>query len=84
MRFDKQQGACWILLTPWNYAGIGGQPGEEAWVLGAQFLQNYYTIYIGSLQPARHFFQKELLIFLPFEGPAASGRNSKIKKNPRF
>jgi hypothetical protein len=38
MRFDKQQGACWILLTPWNYAGIGGQPGEEAWVLGAQFL----------------------------------------------
>ena len=45
MRFDKQQGACWILLTPWNYAGIGGQPGEEAWVLGAQFLQNYYTIY---------------------------------------
>ena len=24
---------------------MGGQPGEEYWVLGAQFLQNYYTIY---------------------------------------
>lgn len=33
------------MLTPWNYAGIGGEKGEEAWVLGAQFLQNYYTIY---------------------------------------
>lgn len=25
--------------------GMGGKPGEEYWVLGAQFLQNYYSIY---------------------------------------
>jgi hypothetical protein len=35
MKFDEKQNACWILLNPWNDSGMGGKPGEEAWVLGA-------------------------------------------------
>jgi len=27
-----------LLLTPWEFAGMGGKKGEEYWVLGAQFL----------------------------------------------
>lgn len=27
-----------LLLTPWDFAGMGGKKGEEYWVLGAQFL----------------------------------------------
>ena len=34
-----------LLFTPWEFAGLGGKDGEEYWVLGAQFLQNYYTMY---------------------------------------
>jgi len=34
-----------LLFTPWEFAGLGGKEGEEYWVLGAQFLQNYYTMY---------------------------------------
>jgi len=45
MKFDGDQGACWILLNPWEFSGMGGKDGDEVWVLGAQFLQNYYTIY---------------------------------------
>ena len=39
--------SSWLLLTPWDeFGGLGGKPGEENyWVLGAQFLQNYYSIY---------------------------------------
>jgi hypothetical protein len=36
---------AWLLISPWDFAGMGGLPGEEYWVLGAQFLQNYYSIY---------------------------------------
>ena len=37
---------CFLLLTPWDFAGLGAkQPGEDYWVLGAQFLKNYYSIY---------------------------------------
>uniref|UniRef100_A0A7S3CH47 Peptidase A1 domain-containing protein n=1 Tax=Strombidium rassoulzadegani TaxID=1082188 RepID=A0A7S3CH47_9SPIT len=35
----------WLLFTPWQFQGLGGKKGEEYWVLGAQFLQNYYSIY---------------------------------------
>jgi len=24
-----------LLLTPWDFAGMGGKKGEEYWVLGA-------------------------------------------------
>lgn len=34
-----------LLINPWEFQGLGGKEGEEYWVLGAQFLQNYYTIY---------------------------------------
>ena len=29
---------AWLLISPWQFNGIGGKPGEEYWVLGAQFL----------------------------------------------
>lgn len=34
-----------LLINPWEFQGLGGKEGEEYWVLGAQFLQNYLTIY---------------------------------------
>ena len=35
-----------LLLISWSkFKGRGGKPGEEYWVLGDQFLQNYYSIY---------------------------------------
>ena len=40
----EQQG-CMLLINPWNFSGLGGKKGDEYWVLGAQFLQHYYTIY---------------------------------------
>ena len=40
----KEEG-CMLLINPWDFAGLGGQKGDEYWVLGAQFLQHYYTIY---------------------------------------
>ena len=45
MKYDKSQNACWVFLNPWNYSGIGAKNGEEVWTLGAQFLQNYLSIY---------------------------------------
>ena len=27
-----------LMLTPWEFQGIGGKKDEEYWVLGAQFL----------------------------------------------
>ena len=42
---DGQQTGCMLMINPWNFAGLGGKEGEEYWVLGAQFLQHYYTIY---------------------------------------
>jgi len=36
----RREGAeiAWLLMTPWDFAGLGGKEGEEYWVLGAQFL----------------------------------------------
>ena len=34
-----------LLINPWNFMGMGGKEGEEYWVMGAQFLQNYYSMY---------------------------------------
>ena len=47
-QLDKRTGqlACHLLFTPWDFRGIGSkQKGEDYWVLGAQFLKNYYSIY---------------------------------------
>jgi len=45
----KKQGeneGCFLLMTPWKFMGMGDKdPSHEYWVLGAQFLHNYYTIY---------------------------------------
>jgi len=42
---DGQEG-CFLLISPWKFAGMGAKSEkEEYWVLGAQFLQNYYSIY---------------------------------------
>jgi len=45
----KKQGdmeGCFLLMTPWKWQGMGDKnPNAEYWVLGAQFLHNYYTIY---------------------------------------
>jgi len=45
MRFDPSQNIFFLLISPWQFAGLGGKQGEEYWVMGAQFLQNYYSIY---------------------------------------
>ena len=34
-----------LMINPWEFAGLGGKEGEEYWVLGAQFLHHYYTVY---------------------------------------
>lgn len=35
--YMKMQGSdlAMLLLTPWDFAGMGGKKGEEYWVLGA-------------------------------------------------
>ena len=45
MQYTPEYKAYAILISPWNFYGMGGKPGEEYWVLGAQFLQNYYSVY---------------------------------------
>jgi len=45
LRFDPSQNLYFLLISPWQFAGLGGKPGEQYWVMGAQFLQNYYSIY---------------------------------------
>ena len=37
--------AAWLLLQPWDSAGLGLDKSEDAWVLGDLFLQNYYSVY---------------------------------------
>ena len=37
--------AAWLLLQPWDSAGLGLKASEDAWVLGDLFLQNYYSVY---------------------------------------
>jgi hypothetical protein len=34
-----------LMITPWKFSGWGGSEDDDYWALGAQFLQNYYTIY---------------------------------------
>lgn len=34
-RTEKNGDLAMLLLTPWDFAGMGGKPGEEYWVLGA-------------------------------------------------
>jgi len=38
MKFDPSQNVFFLLITPWQFQGLGGKPGEEYWVMGAQFL----------------------------------------------
>lgn len=47
MRYARrgEEEGCFLLIHPWDFQGIGGKPGEQYWVLGAQFLHHYYTIY---------------------------------------
>ena len=46
MKLDSNYpGVARLLFSPWSIGGIGMKPGEEYWILGAQFLQNYYTMY---------------------------------------
>ena len=42
---DGEQTGCMLMINAWEFAGLGGKEGEEYWVLGAQFLHHYYTIY---------------------------------------
>ena len=34
-----------LYFVPKEFRGLGRLKGEEYWILGAQFLQNYYSIY---------------------------------------
>ena len=48
MMHKEENGAemCFLLISPWDFAGLGAKSkDEEYWILGAQFLQNYYSIY---------------------------------------
>ena len=46
MKLDgKHPNQAWLTLTPSDGIGIMGDDNSEYWVLGAQFLQNYYSIY---------------------------------------
>lgn len=42
---SKHPNNFFLLISPWQFMGLGGRPGEEYWVMGAQFMQNYYTIF---------------------------------------
>ena len=48
MMYKEKDGEhmCFLLLSPSEFKGIGkASKEEEYWILGAQFLQNYYSIY---------------------------------------
>lgn len=47
MMFKQLNGdaACYLIISPWDQIGVGVKPNEEFWVLGAKFLQNYYSLY---------------------------------------
>jgi len=46
MKLDPDRpGLSYLLFTPWEFKGLGRKEGEEYWILGAQFLQNYYSMY---------------------------------------
>ena len=38
--------ACYLLIGPTDFKPMGAKEvNDEYWILGAQFLQNYYTLY---------------------------------------
>ena len=45
MQYSPQYKDYSVLFSPWSFYGLGGKPTDEYWVLGAQFLQNYYSVY---------------------------------------
>ena len=43
---DKNLVRCFLLISPQDFSGMGAKSkDEEYWVLGVQFLKNYYTMY---------------------------------------
>lgn len=43
---EGENEGCFLLMTPWKFQGMGDKnPDNDYWVLGAQFLHNYYTVY---------------------------------------
>lgn len=38
LKFDPQQNIYFLLISPWQFMGLGGKKGEEYWVMGAQYL----------------------------------------------
>lgn len=38
LKFDPSQNIFFLLISPWQFQGLGGKQGEEYWVMGAQFL----------------------------------------------
>ena len=50
MKFETEgeETACLLMILPWQFDGMrnnGGKEGEEYWLLGGKFLQNYYTVF---------------------------------------
>ena len=39
------EGFCYLMISPWDMVGLGTASTDEFWVLGAKFLQNYYSLY---------------------------------------
>lgn len=80
---DGEQTGCLLMINPWEFAGLGGKEGEEYWVLGAQFLHHYYTVYdfaqkkIGLVESKTSLHNDETSVIHEVEeakaaGPAAS------------
>ena len=45
-REKNGEGLCYLMVSPWNFVAMGAISKEqEYWVLGAKFLQNYYSVY---------------------------------------
>lgn len=38
MNYDDQRKVFVLLISPWQFSGMGGKAGEEYWILGANFL----------------------------------------------
>ena len=47
MSFQQQgeHSACKLMIRPWKFDGPGKKEGDDYWILGVQFLKNFYTIY---------------------------------------
>lgn len=79
---DKGSGKCQLMLNP-NDMQIGARYGESYWIMGDQFLQNYYTIYdvekgqVGLIQSNNEFSSQggemsdsKLIMNIANDGPA--------------